>query len=95
MGEADVVSPPSVPDKDGTYWVPGDTRLKSGQAAQSVFRVDTNSGGELLSVYWFIDSNWYEHQDADAYARLGVSRDDVFPFDWTYGIPLDRGVYHD
>ena len=94
LGEADVLSVQTVPDKRGIYWVPGETTLKSGQTVQSVFRVDTDSGGELMSVYWFVDEHWYEHQDADVYEKLGVAKDSAFPFDWNYRVELERDIYH-
>ncbi len=94
-GSLEVSATPEVPDSDGIYWVAGSCRLKSGVEVDAVFRVDTNAGGSLQSVFWQINGAWFEHSDPDAIKGLGLSRDDAFPFDWTYRSKLRRDLYHD
>ncbi len=94
-GEAGVFSVSVVPNKSGVFWVPGTTRLKSEQALKSAFRVDTDSGGSLLSVYWHVQENRYEHTDESVFEQLGVAKKDSTSFDWEYSIPLEKDVYHD
>lgn len=89
-----VKSPPMVPKNDGEYWVFGSTTLKTGQELPSVFRVQTNSGGTLLSAFWCIDGDWHDFQDPKAYKKLNTNRDDATPFDWTYSVKLEDDIYH-
>ncbi len=92
-GGAQVVNLPKVPESDGFYWVHGRTRLNSGQEVESVFHVDTDSGGELSAVYWFVDGKWYGSDDSEARELLGGSRS-VFPFDWEFSVPLEYDAHH-
>ena len=95
LGEAEVLSVKVVAKGQGICWVGGTSILKSGRDVESVFRVDTDSGGTLVSVYWWIGGNWYEHDDADALTALGLSRDQVFPFDWRFCVALEEDIFHD
>ena len=94
-GEANVASLSVVPKSSGIYWVPGKTILKSGRTIESVFRVDTDAGGTLVSAYWWIDGMWYAQEDVDAINAIGVSRDQIFPFDWAYDVPLEEDIFHE
>ena len=93
-GEADVVSLKMIPKSDGVYWVGGTTVVKSEREIDSVFRVDTNTGGTLVSVFWWIDGKWYRHEDQDALTALSLSKDDVFPFDWRFAVALEEDMFH-
>jgi hypothetical protein len=95
LGEAEVLNLERVPKYNGIYWVAGNTKLKCGENVESVFRVDTNSGGSIISVYWFINGGWYEHQEDAVLNALNLNQEEVFPFDWTYKIPLEEDIYHD
>lgn len=86
-GGAQVLFLNEVPASDGFYWVHGKTILKSGQQVESVFHLDTDSGGELYEVFWLVEGSWYDHRDSHARAILG-SDSDIFPFDWIYSVPL-------
>jgi len=92
-GGAQVVSPQRVPASDGFYWVHGETVLPSGKVLESVFHLDTNSGGELHEVYWWIDGSWYDHRNTEALALLGPDAE-ISPFDWSYSVPLENDVFH-
>lgn len=94
LGEADVLSVTIVPKGNGVFWVPGTTILKCGQRIESVFRVDTDTGGSLLSVYWWLNGGWYEHSDKQSLIVLGLSNDAAFPFDWTFAIALEEDIFH-
>jgi hypothetical protein len=37
---------------------------------------------------------WYRHEDADALTSLGLSIEQVFPFDWRFAIPLEEDIFH-
>lgn len=93
-GEANVSSVKVVPKSNGVFWVPGKTILKAGRKIESVFRVDTDNGGTLASIYWWIGNAWYQHDDGDALAAIGLPKDDVFPFDWQYDVPLEEDIFH-
>jgi hypothetical protein len=93
-GTASVQTCQVIPNDDGIYWVHGKTKLKNGRELPSVFRVDTNAAGDLLSVYWLLDGDWYEHDSADTFSALGIERDDAFPFDWSYTTPLENDAFH-
>lgn len=93
-GEAVVQSLERIPSDGSIYWVPGRTRLKSGLELESVFRVDTGSGGDLLAVFWSLRGEWFHHHEERALRELGLNRSDAFPFDWEYEIPLENDVFH-
>jgi len=67
VGEATVTSPKIISKDDGVYWVGGATTLKNGRELPSVFRVDTNAAGNLLSIYWLVDGNWYQHDSEETF----------------------------
>lgn len=95
QGEADVLSLNQIPKNNGIYWLGGKTVLKSGRELESVFRVDTDTGGTLVSVYWLINGGWHMHEEESALNALGLAKDDVFPFDWSYSIELEEDNFHD
>lgn len=92
-GGVQVLSLPKVPASDGFYWVYGKTILKSGNEVESVFHLDTDSGGELYEVFWWIDGSWYDHRDRETRALLGSDRE-IFPFDWKYSVELAEDLHH-
>lgn len=93
-GSAAVQSVPVVPADDGVYWVGGVTKLATGREVTSVFRVDTDAAGNLLSIYWQIGADWYEHDSEETFTALGIQRDQAFPFDWSYQTPLEKDAFH-
>lgn len=93
-GEAAVLSPTVVPRDSGVYWVGGMTVLQSGSTIESVFRADTDSGGSLVSIYWWIKGEWYAHDDEESLSVLKLSREQVFPFDWQFAVPLEHDSFH-
>ena len=95
LGDAEVIRICKVPPSSGIYWIAGETLLKNGINVKSVFRVDTDSGGSLVDVYWWIEGNWYDQNDLDVFKALGTSRSEVFPYDWKYHVPLSIDIYHD
>ncbi len=92
--KAEVLTSPTIPKETGVYWIAGETTLRSGQKLESVFRVDTDAGGSLVSVFWKVNGQWHRHDDADTLAALGVSNDEVFPFDWSLAVPLEEDIFH-
>ena len=86
-GGAKVLSPERVPASDGFYWVHGKSVLKGGREVESVFHLDTDSGGEHYEIFWCVDGVWYSYNDPEARAKLG-SNEEIFPFDWEYSVPL-------
>lgn len=94
QGDANVLSVKIVPKASGVYWIGGTTVAKSGLEIDSVFRVDTNSGGTLLSTFWWVDGAWYKHEDNEPLIVLGLSKKDVFPFDWQFTVPLEEDIFH-
>lgn len=83
-----------IPSSSGVYWVGGTTVASSGREIDSVFRVDTDSGGNLLSIYWWINEQWYEHDDDESLSALGLPKEEVFPFDWRFAVPLQHDTFH-
>jgi hypothetical protein len=92
--KSEVVTLTLIPKGTGTYWIAGETRLRSGRKLESVFRVDTNGGGSLVAVFWKINGKWYRHEDSDTLAALGMEKADVFPFDWSFAVPLEEDIFH-
>ncbi|WP_157994822.1 hypothetical protein [Paracoccus tegillarcae] len=89
-----VSNPSSVPENDGDYLVHGTTKLASGTELESVFCVDTDSGGDLAAVYWQTKKGWMNSQDARLPAVLGVERHEIFPFGWKFSVPLENDTFH-
>lgn len=95
-GAPSVVQVEIVPDDDGVYWIAGTTTIPRGDVISSVFEVDTSAGGSLMGVYWRIDGTWISSSEKTrALGALDAAEDDVFPFDWTYAVPLAHDIYHD
>ena len=93
-GAANVIAVDVVPQAQGVFWVAGTTVAKSGRRIDSVFRVDTDSGGSLRSVFWWIDGEWYDREHNDALTALGLSHAEVFPFSWGFSVPLEDDAFH-
>lgn len=80
--------------KDGeTYWLGGTTTLNNGKELGSVFVIQ-DGGAELMKVYWHFEGQWHASDDAATPAMLGLNRSDIFPFDWSYAVPVDNDIYH-
>lgn len=91
-----VVQVEIVPKDDGVYWIAGTTTLPRGDRIPSVFEVDTSAGGSLAGVHWKIDGGWISSSEKRrALSALDAEEGEVFPFDWTYAIPLAQDIYHD
>ena len=54
-----------------------------------------HGGGNLTTVYWWIEGEWRTPSAGDTLAILGLRRDEVFPFDWRYAVPVENDTYHD
>ncbi len=93
-GAGAVSNPTAIPDKSGEYLIHGTTTLKCGHELESVFHIDTATGGTLRAIYWMLTSGWTDSQDADAPSALSLDRSEVFPFDWTFSVPLERDIFH-
>ena len=93
-GRAEVLTLEVVPVSAGVYWIGGTTILKNGLRVDSVFRVNTESGGTLLKTYWWVGDSWYSSDDAEAMKALGCAGNVAFPFDWEYNTPLAEDIYH-
>ncbi len=91
---SDVVKLDRIPDQSGIYWVAGETRLRSGRNVPSVFRVDSNAGGALIAVFWKIEETWYRQDDLAATQALKLSEAEMFPFDWSFSVPLEFDQFH-
>ncbi|WP_146511700.1 hypothetical protein [Thalassoglobus neptunius] len=92
--KAEVLTPSVIAKESGVYWVAGETTLHGGRKLESVFRVDTNAGGSLVSVFWKIADQWYRHDEPDALEKLDLPKDEVFPFDWSLAVPLEEDIFH-
>ena len=91
-GVTSLLAPRVVPNADGMYWVHGVTTARSGREIESVFRLDTDSGGELYGVDWLIEGQWHESTDLEAIARPGGSAA-VLPFAYRHSVPLERDIH--
>jgi DNA-binding XRE family transcriptional regulator len=69
QGAAKLMTIGRVPSSSGIYWVSGACKLRGGRELESVFRVDTDSGGSLLAAYWWIEGRWFEQNSPDALLR--------------------------
>jgi len=94
-GRASVLHLSRIPKRDGTYWIFGHTTLKCGRTLESVFVVDTESGGTLSRVFWRVERNWFDQQDPEILGALALTREEVFPYDWKYAVGLEEDIFHD
>jgi hypothetical protein len=89
----EVLQLPNVPNDGSVYWIGGESLLPVGRRIPSVFVVE-HGGGNLIAVYWWIEKEWWTPSDADTLGVLGLRRDEVFPFDWRYAVPVENDIYH-
>jgi len=83
-----------VPENRGFYWIAGVTHLQNGIDIESVFVVDTDSGAEQSNVFWYVKGAWYEHRESESAAEaLGIAKADMFPYDWTYHVPVTGDIH--
>jgi hypothetical protein len=75
------------------YECGGSLILKNGETVRASFRINT-SGFDFLernSVYVPVDDTWYSWDELELLKKLGLTRDEAFPFFWQTDRPLD---YH-
>lgn len=93
-GSLNVVNPKAITEDGSIYWVAGTTALPRGKKTiPSVFVIE-NGGENLLAVYWYITDCWFRSDDPDAIDALELPKDQVFPFDWSYAIPVSNDPFH-
>jgi len=92
-GEINVLQLEDIPNDGYVYWLSATTKIKSGRKIPSVF-VIANGGSDLVKVYWLIAEQWYASDDLLAAAALGLEKAEIFPFDWSYAIPVTNDIYH-
>ena len=88
-----VVSPSTIPADGSIYWLAGESRLPVGSTVPSVFVVG-GGGSELVRVYWHVHDTWVQSDDPRALDLLAADRSAVFPFDWSYAIPVANDIFH-
>lgn len=94
-GHPNVQKVPKVPANDGLYWMAGTTKTARGDLIKSVFEVDTDAGGSLTGVYWFIEGKWITSSEKSAaYKALKATEAEIFPFDWEFTVPLEDDMFH-
>lgn len=91
-GGSQVLQIEQIPDLSGAWWVCGTVTTSGGHTFEAVHVVSTDDGGELLQTYVWADG-WLTI--ASLAERRGMSARDVFPFDHTFAVPLERDVFHD
>lgn len=75
---------------------PAPRPCRAGDRIASVFEVDTLSGGSLVGVLWRINGTWVISSEKSRILHaLHADEGDVFPFEWSYVVPLARDLYHD
>ncbi|MEZ4247309.1 MAG: hypothetical protein R3B99_03605 [Polyangiales bacterium] len=92
-GKLDVLSPDSVPAGWGVCWVAGVCVLASGRRMPAAFRLDTDAGASLLTVFFKSEMGWVEQGDPDFLRMLGMTSAEVFPYDWRYSVTIEEDMY--
>lgn len=91
----------------GTYWreykialdgrkykTGGTITFKNGQAFRASFYVDTSTFDFVSkdSIYLSLGEDWYGIEEPELFAKLKISRDDIYPLQWQSDRPLDYHV---
>ena len=92
-GSAELAQPPIIPNDGHGYAVAGESQLPAGLSVPSVFVVE-GGGSYLVKVYWLIQGKWHEPSDAEVPGLLGHTEKGLFPFEWSYAIPVENDAYH-
>jgi hypothetical protein len=92
-GSAEVLSPKVIPRDDHEYVVAATLKLRSGQVADAVFII-ADGGATHVGIYVRVQKTWLASDDPRLPERLGVPRDEIFPFDWSYRIPVANDIFH-
>ncbi len=88
IDDIELTAAESVPVDDAFYYIGGESICNDGDSIDSVFYID--SRGEVFSVYWLLDDEWYEQKDRDARRKLGKDDGEIFPLDYRFSIPLGQ-----
>jgi len=83
-----------VPNRSGIYWMHGSVILRLENKVDAVFVVDSDAGGKLLQSYWHVGNVWYAQEDPELPAALGLGREEMFPYDYMFTVPLERDSFH-
>ncbi|MBW2410090.1 MAG: hypothetical protein JRF72_09860 [Deltaproteobacteria bacterium] len=92
-GAMEVLQLQEILDDGHEYWVHANVTFACGQRTSAVFCIRAG-GGEQLSIKIRINDRWFESDDPDFLEAAGLSRDQVFPIDWSYSIPVANDIYH-
>jgi hypothetical protein len=85
---AAVSKPPCIPLDGRTYDVYGTINLSTGQSLQARFRLNTTGQQPIESLWWHVESDWYEPYDQEALRTLGISQDVRPTFTWAPYVAL-------
>lgn len=82
--------PLRVPANSGMCWVSGTVTTASEQSFDAVHVVSTDEGGQLAETYVWADA-WFRAEELPT--MLSLAHDAVFPFRYTFAVPLEGDHY--
>jgi hypothetical protein len=91
-GRTVVLHLPRVPDDGNFYWIGGTIIVGGIENVPAVFTVSGRD--EIQASFWRANDEWFASDDPRLPEALAKERNDLFPFDWRFNVPLERDAYH-
>jgi len=92
-GATEVLSPLEIPIDDLEYWVGAKITLRNGHKIDGAF-VLRNGGGEQVRIYFRINGAWKTSDNKKVPDLLSLPREEIFPIEWTYNLPVANDMFH-
>jgi len=91
-GSCQVLQMSEIPRDESVYWVAAQSTLADGSTFDTVVII-ANGGGETIKFYMHANGHWFEPADENFALEVEKQRDEIFPFDWSYSIPVSNDTY--
>lgn len=92
-GSMDVLQIAEIPEDGRDYWVHATVTFACGQTASAAFLIGSG-GGSHHSIKIRANDHWFDSDAPELPERLGLTREQIFPFDWQYSVPVANDIYH-
>lgn len=92
-GSAQVLSESVIPNDSHEYWVGAKIKLKNEKEIDGVF-VIKEGGAVHERIYFSINGSWKTSDNKRVPELLNLTKEEIFPIDWKYTVPVANDIYH-
>ena len=82
----------SIPRNSGSYFIPGEVRLRDGTKYSALFEISSDDGGEMFGYNFLVGNIWVSNRN-DVEKALGKKANEIVPFAYHLNTKVD-GDFH-